>query len=566
MGFATPETCALPQGKIGAPADGQGRCGLQIVQRVDKRAVELDTEMAVVAGGAARRAHAGDELALVDLLPQGRHQTAVMPVVRLIPVAVVDDDQIAVPAHPAGVRHRAAVGGIDGRAVAVADVDAAVVGAAQQASIAEPAGEDAGAGPGERPGGIPGGPLLRAAELLLRHRLGQRHAGDHLALRLLAVDVRHVGGHVRLAVHAGGRDLILTLIHGRVVGVLHLVRHILHVPLPLHVHHRQIGHGVADGQHIAHPQDLRVIAGVQLHQRFHAQVVFLRDAVIAVAGGDGVRHLALLRLVEDLGDVAQVHHVGRLHVLLTDVHVLHEVGVHRVRRLIAQLQLLQQVLQRAGAGGGHHLFAVHIQDIGVIHHAEGVAQCLFKLVVGDQLAAGENACFGGEQRRIHGVAAVAGGRAGDILQLRHHLFGGAAGGDDAKVLTVIGHLSAQGVQGQNGGRGGDGHGAAQECHRVQMHLLKKVAAFAAHPGQCLAPVGEALAYGGGPALQAAAEEEEQLGCAVFGFGEPPVAVGGRQSPRIAAQIGQPPTNAAETRLYVQGEQIVVLIAEAPPAH
>ncbi len=60
------------------------------------------------------------------------------------------------------------------------------------------------------PVGYQVGRSLRAAELLLRHRLGQRHAGHHLALRLLAVDIRHVGGDVRLAVHARGRDLVFT--------------------------------------------------------------------------------------------------------------------------------------------------------------------------------------------------------------------------------------------------------------------------------------------------------------------------------------------------------------------
>jgi len=500
------------KGRLSAPVTRSRRRGithaagarrsLQVVQRVDERAVQLDTEVAVVAAGNAGGAHPGDKLSLVDLLALGRHKAAVVPVVRLVPVAVVDDNKVSVAAHPAGVRHRAAVGGVDGRAVPVGDVDALVVvaGTAQiQIAIPEPAGDAAVARPAEAAGGIPCGTLLGAPQLVLRHRLGQRHAGDHLALRLLAVDVRHVGGHVRLAVHAGGRDLILALIHGRIVGVLHLIGHILHVPLPLHVHHRQIGHGVADGQHVAHPEDLGVVAYVQLHQVIHAHVVLRCDAVIAVTGGDGVRHLALLRLVEDLGDIAQIHHVGRLHVLLPDVHLLHEVGVHRVRCLVAQLQLLQKILQRAGTGGGDHLFSVHVQHVGVFHLAQRVAQRLLELLPVEKLPPGEHACGHGQLRCVHGVVLVAGGLAGDRLQRVHRLRHRPPGGGDAQHLPVVGDLRSQRVQGQHRGSRRDGHGTAEERHRVELQPLKEMAAFAALPRPALPPGGKALPPGGGGA-------------------------------------------------------------------
>ncbi len=144
-------------------------------------------------------------------------------------------------------------------AVAVADIDAAVVGAAQQTAVAEPTGQHAVARPAEAAGGIPCGALL------VPRSCCSVTGWDRVTLattsaRLLAVDVRDVGGDVRLAVYAGGSGLVLALIHGRVVGVLHLIGHVLHVPLALHIHHRQIGHGVADGQHVAHPEDLGVIA------------------------------------------------------------------------------------------------------------------------------------------------------------------------------------------------------------------------------------------------------------------------------------------------------------------
>ena len=52
-----------------------------------------------------------------------------MTVIGLIPITVVNDDQIAIAASPAGIGNGAAVGGVDGRAVAVVDVDGLVIGA-----------------------------------------------------------------------------------------------------------------------------------------------------------------------------------------------------------------------------------------------------------------------------------------------------------------------------------------------------------------------------------------------------------------------------------------------------
>ena len=129
----------------------------------------------MVAAGNAGGAHAGDLLSLVDVLTHGDYQRAVVAVVGDVAVAVVDLHQIAIAAHPAGVDHRAAVGGIDRRTVAVGDVNGLVVGAgAADTGVApsEIGGDDAVAGPAEAAGGIPGGTLLGAAELLLRHRLG----------------------------------------------------------------------------------------------------------------------------------------------------------------------------------------------------------------------------------------------------------------------------------------------------------------------------------------------------------------------------------------------------------
>ena len=441
-----------------------------------------------------------------------------MAVVGDIPVAVVDLHQIAVAAHPAGVDHRTAVGGVDRRAVAVGDVDGLVVGAgAADTGVApsEIGRDDAVAGPAEAAGGIPGGTLLGAAELLLRHRLGQGDAGHDLPLSLRTVDIGDVGGDVRLAVDAGGRDLILALIHGGVVGVLHRIGYILHIALPLHIYHRQVGHGVADGQHVAHPQDLGVVARVHLHQRVHGDAVFAGDAVIAVAALDGVGDLALPGGVEDLGDIAQIHNIGRVHVLLSDLHILHEVGVHRVLRLIAQLQLGQNVIQRAGERGGYHLFPVHIQNIGVLHQTQLVSQLIPEVLLRRDLLTQEHAGLGLQQGLIHLVAAVLQRLAGNALHLRDRQRHRLPGGDDAQILAVVDGAGADGVQGEDGRGGGDAHGRGQKDRRVQLDLLKEAALPVANADQALAALAQALPEVGTQTGQAVPEEQKQLRRAVF---------------------------------------------------
>ena len=55
----------------------------QIVQRVHKRAIEHDAEVAVVAGGKAGGTHAGDLLAGVHVAAAAHRQGAVVAVIRL---------------------------------------------------------------------------------------------------------------------------------------------------------------------------------------------------------------------------------------------------------------------------------------------------------------------------------------------------------------------------------------------------------------------------------------------------------------------------------------------------
>ena len=202
--------------------------------------------MAVVAGGVAGGAHAGDLLALVDVLANGHQQAGVVAVVGHIAVAVVDLHQVAIAAHPAGVGNGAAVGRVDRRALGRGDVDALVVGGADAAGrgpAAEVGGDAAGGGPAEGAGGQPGGPLLGTLQPLLGHRLLEGHGGEHRALGLLAVDIGDVCHHVGGAVLALGRDLVVTLIQIGGVGVLNVVHDIFHIPLLPHHGHGQVGNG-----------------------------------------------------------------------------------------------------------------------------------------------------------------------------------------------------------------------------------------------------------------------------------------------------------------------------------
>ena len=69
----------------------------QIVQGVDRPAIDPDLEVAVDAGGAPGAARLGDGLALIDLLARRDAEAGVVGVVGLHPVVVADDDQVTVP-------------------------------------------------------------------------------------------------------------------------------------------------------------------------------------------------------------------------------------------------------------------------------------------------------------------------------------------------------------------------------------------------------------------------------------------------------------------------------------
>ena len=130
--------------------------------------------------------------------------------------------------------------------------------------VAEVGGDNAAAGPAQAARSRPGGPLLGAPGLKLRNGLAQGHRRHHIPAHLCAVDVGHIGGHILLAVGARLQHPVIALVNRRVILVFHAVSHILQVALPLHIYHRQIRYGVADGQGVAHMDHVRLIAGVQI--------------------------------------------------------------------------------------------------------------------------------------------------------------------------------------------------------------------------------------------------------------------------------------------------------------
>ena len=271
---------------------------------------------------------------------------------------------------------------------------------------AEVGGDNAVAGPAEAAGGEPGGPDLGAPGLDLGHRLGQGHGGHIFPGGLLAVDDGHVGGDVRLAVHAFGQHLGVALVHTGVVPVGDGIGQVPDVVLPLHGHHRQIGYGVGDGQLVPGVEHGDVIAGVQGQKLLVGHAVVLGDGGPHVAGLHGVYHGPLLGGVELLSDIAQVGDQGAVHIALLDLHVFHKAAVHGVLGDIARLHLLQQLIDGSGVGGGGHGLAVYIQGIAIGDVADLVRQVLGELLPALQVPAGDHMGLGGQQGGVDGVVLV----------------------------------------------------------------------------------------------------------------------------------------------------------------
>ena len=424
-------------------------------------------------------------------------------------VAVIDLHAVAQAAVPSGVDDGSAVGGVDRRAVGVGDIDGLMIAAgATDAGVApaEVGGDDAVAGPAEGPCGEPRGPLLGASCLPLGHRLLQRHGGHHLTGRLRAVDDGDVGGDVCLTVHALAEDLVVALIHIRVVHIFHAVRHILQIALPLHVHHRQIRHGTGDGQHIAGMENADVIAGVQGQQFLIGHAVVLGNEGPHIAALNGIGHLTRLGGVELLGYIAQIHNKGLIHVLLLHLHVFHEVAVHGAVGDVALFQLLQQLLDGAGEGGGRHRLPLHIQHIGIIHQPQLLGEVLLQCVGALQLLPGHDAGADLQLGAVDAVIGVGQRLPGDLLQLIHCRRDAVSAANRPQLHAVIAGGGADGIHGQAHRHGRHRHGAGHKHRRVQLHVLEEGPHPSAGANGPLAAAGEPLPEVGAHTGQTAPEE------------------------------------------------------------
>ena len=382
-------------------------------------------------------------------------------------------------------------------------------------AASEIGGEGTAAGPAEAAGGEPGGTGDGAPGLRLGNRLAEGDGGHHLTVRFLAVDIGDVGGDVRLAIYTRREDFIVALIHGVVILILHLIGHVLHIVLPLHVHHRQVGDGVGDGQHIAHPQQLGIIAGVHVQQIVHGHIIQIGNVVVAVAGLHSISDLAGLGGVKDLGNVAQIHHQRGVGVFLLDLHVLHEVGVNGVGGDIAFLQLLQHFLQCVGEGGGGHRLAVNIQHIGVFHQTQLVGKVVSKLLAALHRLPGHHTDGGVQLVPVDGVVLIAQRLAGDVLDVADHGVNGADTGHGAQLTAVIYGGGANGIQRQQGAKSDHHQRAAEEGYRVPLDLVQPLLESVGRVDLLSAAQREAVPQGRGHTGDTAGGIQEKLGKSGF---------------------------------------------------
>ena len=428
--------------------------------------------MAVVAGAAASGAHLRDVLALVHLVAHADQQAGVVAVVGDVAVLVVDLHQVAVAAHPPGVDHLAAVGGHDVGAVAVGDVDAAVVGgAAEDVAVAVVGGDGAAGGPAEGAGGRPGGPLLGAPGLDLGDGLGDDSLLLDDPLHLLVALVGDPGHGVGGAGHTGADNGGVALPHGVVVHVLDLVGDLRHVVLHLGGHDGQVGHGVADEQHVAGPQLVDVIAGVELEQLGAGHVVVLGNDGPAVPLLHGVGDLPGLGGVEQQRHVRQIGEILHRQVALPDLNVLHKVDGHGVLVAEGGGHLLQQLLQSPLGLGGADELAAHIQGVAVGHHVQLILQGLLQLPGVLHRAAGGEAGGVGHGALLQGV--VVAQHVGDG-GLHGHPGGGGLllGGHGAQLHAVEGHGGGGGVENVEDGEHRHSDAGGEEHRHVEPLRLR----------------------------------------------------------------------------------------------
>ena len=245
-------------------------------------------------------------------------------------------------------------------------------------AVTKARGDAARARPAEAAGRVPGRADLRAAGARLGHRVGERDGRDDRALLLLAVDIGDIGHDISLAERALGDHALVALIHGRIAHVVHVIVDVLDIVLPLGDLDGQIRHGVRERQRIADVDAVDVVAGVQRFELGGGHAVVVGDLAPGVALDDGVGHLARLRRIQDLGDLAEVHHAVGRDVALRDADIFDKVDAQRIRRGVDLLDLLEQLVQRAGVLRRTDELIVDIERVAVGHLAELVGEVLLE--------------------------------------------------------------------------------------------------------------------------------------------------------------------------------------------
>ena len=478
---------------------------------------------------------------------------------------------VAQPAGPACLNHRAAVGSIDAGAVGVGNVQRIVVGIGageiRYIPVSEIGGDDAVAGPAQTAGGDPAGALLGATGLQLRHRLLQHNRFHHLAVGFFTVDIGHIGRNLCLSVDAGGQHLIIALIHGAVVLIFHRIRHILHIVLPLHIHHRQIRNRVADGQHISGVNQGHIIARVQVQQFICVYLVGCGNIIPCVAGLNRVGDGPFLCGVKLFGNIAQIHHQVGSVIFLPDFRLFHEVALHGAGGDIAHLQLIQQLLQCAFKFGGGHRLAVYIQYIAISHLPQLSRQLLFQFLLRFHIGPAHHAGGGLQQIGVDLIAVICKGGARNLLQ---RLGSGAhcpAGGYGAHGNAIIGNNGADGIKRQYHGYGGDGNRAAQKQSGMQLYPLKQrpaaVSRVDAAAAKTVKPLADAVCQPG----KAAPDKQHQLGQPVIRFRKSagllfPFHINQSLLAPVnltADKVQQPPNRALKVRIMLQKIRVLLQI-------
>ncbi|MBD9116981.1 MAG: hypothetical protein EGQ11_00165 [Sutterella sp.] len=147
---------------------------------------------------------------------------------------------------------------------------------------------------------------------------------------------------------------------------------------------------------IADVNFVHIIARVERKQLGNQHAVVICNLAPNVARLHRIDLLALLRVVEELGDVAEVHHILFFDIFVPDLDLLLEIAVDGVRGDVAVLDLLQQLLERTGEGRRSGQLAVDIEGVPLVDKADEVEALFAEAGEGraGTLAVGANRRFG----------------------------------------------------------------------------------------------------------------------------------------------------------------------------